>query len=267
MRIGHTFVSKAECSNAVRVSRPHRVQRSAVVSSSSGVDDLSIRVRNLTVSLGPARRQVLKGVNLSIRRGSLHMILGPNGCGKSTLLRVLGGLLDHEQGSVAVEGPVGFVFQNPDHQVSGTRAGPPACPVSHSSLLPQVIMPSVAADVAFGLGKLQLGEDEVGRCCLISTSGCRPAHAHLALQVRRRVEESLAAVGLGDLMDRPTHNLSGGQKQRVAIAGALAERPRVLLLDELTTFLDESDQTNVLRAIRQVVDADRAVTAVLVTHR
>lgn len=60
------------------------------------------------------------------------MLLGPNGCGKSTLLRVLGGLLNLDGGSVEADGPSGFVFQNPDHQV---------------------VMPTVAADVAFGLGR------------------------------------------------------------------------------------------------------------------
>lgn len=67
-----------------------------------------------------------------VQRGSLHMLLGPNGCGKSTLLRVLGGLLPLDGGSVEADGPSGFVFQNPDHQV---------------------VMPTVAADVAFGLGR------------------------------------------------------------------------------------------------------------------
>lgn len=67
-----------------------------------------------------------------MRRGSLHMLLGPNGCGKSTLLKVLGGLLVPDSGLIDADQPSGFVFQNPDHQV---------------------VMPTVAADVAFGLGR------------------------------------------------------------------------------------------------------------------
>jgi ABC-type multidrug transport system fused ATPase/permease subunit len=66
---------------------------------------------------------------------------------------------------------------------------------------------------------------------------------------------------------RQVSTLSGGQKQRVAIAGALVENPRVLLLDELTTFLDEADQAGVVRAVRNVVDSDSRVTAIWVTHR
>lgn len=94
----------------------------------------SINVRNLTLSLGPPgrERRILNGVDLKIRRGSLHMLLGPNGCGKSTLLKVLGGLIPSYEGTVDTDQPTGFVFQNPDHQV---------------------VMPTVAADVAFGLGR------------------------------------------------------------------------------------------------------------------
>lgn len=77
-------------------------------------------------------RQVLSGADLEVKQGTFHILLGPNGCGKSTLLRILGGLLQSDSGSHHVAGPVGFVFQNPDHQV---------------------VMPTVAADVAFGLGR------------------------------------------------------------------------------------------------------------------
>ncbi len=92
----------------------------------------AVSVSNLHVNLGSDKRPVLKGVNLRVRRGSLHMLLGPNGCGKSTLLKTLGGLVQPSSGSMRTDKPSGFVFQNPDHQV---------------------VMPTVAADVAFGLGR------------------------------------------------------------------------------------------------------------------
>ena len=104
---------------------------------------------------------------------------------------------------------------------------------------------AVGSDVAFGLGhRDDLSQDEV-----------------LA-----RVTGALEAVNLGggDMLQRQVSTLSGGQKQRVAIAGALVESPRVLLLDELTTFLDEADQAGVVRAVRRVVDSDDKVTAVWV---
>ena len=76
--------------------------------------------------------QVLRGANLSIPRGTLHILAGANGCGKSTVLRILGRLLQRQSGDVSIDGPLGIVLQNPDHQI---------------------VMPTVAADVAFGLGR------------------------------------------------------------------------------------------------------------------
>jgi hypothetical protein len=86
-------------------------------------------------------------------------------------------------------------------------------------------------------------------------------------EVQQRVEQALALVSMQDFMHRATHTLSGGQKQRVAIAGALAEDPRLLLLDELTTFLDVEDQFGVLEAVRRITHEKREVTAIWVTHR
>ena len=183
--------------------------------------------------------QILKGVDLAVPRGTLHMLLGANGCGKSTLLRALAGLLPTDAGAAHLDPPYAFVFQNPDHQV---------------------VLPTVASDVAFGLGRYDLTQEEVAAA----------------------VQHALERVGLGGYASRPTSSLSGGQKQRVAIAGALAENPRVLLLDELTTFLDGRDQKTVLRCVRDLVDAsssdssqaeaaglprDNLVTALWITHR
>ncbi|MCD7457418.1 hypothetical protein HAX54_035041 [Datura stramonium] len=146
--------------------------------------------------------------------------LGPNGCGKSTL-KILAGLLVCGWLGLYVERPRSFVYQNPDHQV---------------------VMPTVEADVAFGLGKLNLTPNEI----------------------RTRVARALDAVGMYEYL---IHTLSGGQKQRVATAGALAEACKVLLLDELTTFLDETDQIGVIKAMRNSVDTSKGITALWVTHR
>ncbi|THU60428.1 hypothetical protein C4D60_Mb07t12600 [Musa balbisiana] len=167
---------------------------------------------------------ILKNCSLHVPPGQLWMLLGPNGCGKSTLLKVLAGLLNPSDGTVNIKKPSSFVFQNPDHQV---------------------VMPTVEADVAFGLGKFNLTSDEV----------------------RSRVSEALEAVGMLHYSQRPIQTLSGGQKQRVAIAGALAEACKVLLLDELTTFLDEHDQIGVIKAVKNTVAASGEVAALWVTHR
>lgn len=105
-------------------------------------------------------------------------------------------------------------------------------------------MPTAGADVAFGLGRWGLSDAAVDAA----------------------VADALALVGLAAFASRPTHELSGGQKQRVAIAGALASSPAVLLLDELTTFLDAEDAAAVLKAVRAATRA-RGVAALWVTHR
>ncbi|XP_065852103.1 ABC transporter I family member 10 isoform X1 [Euphorbia lathyris] len=109
----------------------------------------------------------------------------------------------------------------------------------------QVVMPTVEGDVSFGLGKFNLTEDEV----------------------RKRVSKALDSVGMSTYTQRPVQTLSGGQKQRVAIAGALAEACKVLLLDELTTFLDQNDQIGVIKAVKNSVSGSGEMTALWVTHR
>ncbi|KAG6501369.1 hypothetical protein ZIOFF_041248 [Zingiber officinale] len=186
----------------------------------------AIEARNLYFSLSNKQRKlvpILKNCSIRVPPGQLWMLLGPNGCGKSTLLKVLAGFLRPDDGIVSVKKPNSFVFQNPDHQV---------------------VMPTVEADIAFGLGKFNLTSSEV----------------------RLRVSNALEAVGLQSYSQRPIQTLSGGQKQRVAIAGALAEASKVLLLDELTTFLDEHDQAGVVEAVKNSVSSPE-VAALWVTHR
>ncbi|XP_062096509.1 ABC transporter I family member 10 [Humulus lupulus] len=190
-------------------------------------ENLAIDGRNLSFSIATKQGQtvpILKDCSLRIPLGQFWMLLGPNGCGKSTLLKILAGLLSPTKGAVFVEMPKSYVFQNPDHQV---------------------VMPTVEADVAFGLGKFDLTCDEV----------------------KLRVSKALDAVGMLSYQQRSVQTLSGGQKQRVAIAGALAEACKVLLLDELTTFLDETDQLGVIKAVRNSLDSSEDVTALWVTHR
>ena len=172
-------------------------------------------------------REVLRGVDLAVPRGGVHALLGPNGSGKSTLLRVLAGLIPRAGGSLELGSRARLVLQNPDHQL---------------------FMPTVACDVGFGLGaQPRLDETEWAE----------------------RVGGALEAVGLGGegSMQANIAFLSGGQKQRVAMAGALVEGPQLLLLDELTTFLDRDNQRSVLESVRGMVQDNPEVTAIWVTHR
>lgn len=168
-------------------------------------------------------KQVLKSCSLQVPQGEFWMLLGTNGSGKSTLLRVIAGLLKPQSGEINLVQPVGFVFQNPDHQL---------------------VMPTVGADIAFGLVK-----------------------EHLTYtQVRQRVREALKAVNLSALERRPIYALSGGQKQRIAIAGAIARHCEVLLLDEPTALLDADTQLELVAQVQHLVKS-RGITALWVTHR
>lgn len=182
----------------------------------------AIQLQNL--SFGWSKDQpVLKNCSLQVPKGQFWMLLGTNGSGKSTLLRLLVGLLKAQSGQIDVAQPVGFVFQNPDHQL---------------------VMPTVGADVAFGLVEENLP----------------------ILEIHQRVNEALDAVNLIDLKRRPIYALSGGQKQRIAIAGAISRHCEVLLLDEPTALLDPESQGDLVAQVQKLVKK-RGITALWVTHR
>jgi energy-coupling factor transport system ATP-binding protein len=166
---------------------------------------------------------VLDGCSLQVPQGEFWMLLGTNGSGKSTLFKLLAGLLKPQTGDIHIQAPLGFVFQNPDHQL---------------------VMPTVGADVAFGLVEEKL----------------------TPTQVRQRVQEALDAVGLVHLQRRPIYALSGGQKQRVAIAGAIARHCQVLLLDEPTALLDPDSQLDLVTQVQRLIKS-RGLSALWVTHR
>ena len=188
----------------------------------SQMTEAAIVVRDLCFSW-PKGDRVLQNCCLEVPKGQFWMLLGTNGSGKSTLLRIFAGLLRPQSGEITIEGKLGFVFQNPDHQL---------------------VMPTVGADVAFGLVEEKLS----------------------IAQVRERVDEALAAVNLLDLQRRPIYALSGGQKQRIAIAGAIARHCEVLLLDEPTALLDPDSQLDLVASVQSLVK-NRGLTALWVTHR
>lgn len=184
--------------------------------------EYAIKVEQLNFSWH-SEAKVLNSCTLKVPKGEFWMLLGNNGCGKSTLLRLLAGLLKPDSGEIKLKPPLGFVFQNPDHQL---------------------VMPTVAADVAFGLVSQKLPLQEV----------------------QLRVREALDAVNLLELERRPIYALSGGQKQRIAIAGEIARHCEVLLLDEPTALLDPDSQIELVALVQKLVK-DRGLTALWVTHR
>ncbi|WP_157356865.1 ABC transporter ATP-binding protein [Agromyces sp. NDB4Y10] len=182
------------------------------------------------------RRPALDGLDLRIHPGERVLLLGPSGSGKSTLLHALAGVLggddEGEQwGELRVDG-------RPAPDARG-RAG-----LVLQDPDSQVILARVGDDVAFGCENLGVPRDEIWR----------------------RVAEALEAVGLELPLDHPTSRLSGGQKQRLALAGALAMRPGLLLLDEPTANLDPQGVAEVREAVGRVLDRTGA-TLVVVEHR
>ncbi|MCC4909321.1 ABC transporter ATP-binding protein [Microbacterium sp. cx-59] len=182
------------------------------------------------------RRWAVSSLDLTIEAGERVLLLGASGAGKSTLLQAMAGVLgDAEDGDGAGELLLDGV---PPLRARG-RAGlvlqdPDA----------QVVLARVGDDIAFGCENLGV-----------------PAH-----EIHARVREAADAVGLGVALDHPTAALSGGQKQRLALAGALAMRPGLLLLDEPTANLDPAGAVEVRDAV--VAGAAQAgTTLVVVEHR
>jgi energy-coupling factor transporter ATP-binding protein EcfA2 len=169
----------------------------------------------------------VRGLDLVIAPGERVLLLGASGAGKSTLLQGLAGVLGDENDG-ETEGELATVS-------SGLVLQDPDS---------QVVLARVGDDVAFGCENLGLPRDETWR----------------------RVGDALAAVGLDLPLDHPTSRLSGGQKQRLALAGVLAMRPDLLLLDEPTANLDPEGVAEVRDAVARVLDHDHR-TLVVVEHR
>lgn len=179
---------------------------------------------------------VLHGLDFEVREGRALALLGRNGSGKTTLMRLLSGGLRPRTGELAVEG----------RPVTYDRKGLTRLRTTVQLVVQdpddQLFAASVAQDVSFG--PLNLGLSDA--------------------QVRTRVDEALDALGIGALADRPTHLLSYGQRKRTAIAGAVAMRPRVLILDEPTAGLDPDGQERLLATLDELRRS--GTTVVMATH-
>ncbi len=170
--------------------------------------------------------------NLTIERGEFFSFLGPSGCGKTTILRAVSGFNEPSEGSIRINGA--------DMKGIGPNKRPTALIFQNLALFPLM---SVAENIAFGL----------------EVAGVKLADR------RKRADELLKLIALGDQGDKKVSELSGGQKQRVAIARALAVEPEVLLLDEPLSALDlklRQHMRTELRNIQQRV----GITFIYITH-
>ncbi|MHA7834721.1 MAG: ABC transporter ATP-binding protein [Algiphilus sp.] len=191
-----------------------------------------LELRDLSAAYGDT--PVLDAVSLTLPRGETGALLGPSGSGKTTLLRILAGFEAPTGGSVRCDGGV----LNDEHHHAPPETRDFAMVFQDLALLPHL---SAIDNVQFGLHRLK-----------------RP-------EARRRALEALDMVGLARFADRRPHALSGGQLQRVAVARALAARPRLLLLDEPFSSLDEELRLQLREELRALL-GQLGITALLVTH-
>ncbi len=185
---------------------------------------------------GQTSTVALEDVSLSIERGSFVVVLGHNGSGKSTLAKHMNAVLLPSGGTVYVEG-----MDTRDEALLleiRRRVG-----MVFQNPDNQIVANVVEEDVAFAPENLGVPSEEI----------------------RRRVDDALAAVGMAEFTRHAPHLLSGGQKQRVAIAGVIAMAPECIVLDEATAMLDPAGRREVLSAIR-ALNQERGITVVLITH-
>jgi len=186
---------------------------------------------------GYGSKTVIREIHLTLEAGQWLSLVGANGSGKSTLLRLLGRILQPQQGKVLLDGKL--IHQQPAHRVARTLA-----------FLPQ------QQTVPSGLTVRQL------------VSLGRTPHQpwwrwELDREDRERVEAALVQTQLEGFSERPVEHLSGGERQRAFLALALAQNPKVLLLDEPTTYLDLSYQLHLLELLKHLNHQGLAVITVL----
>ena len=177
----------------------------------------------------------VKDITFHVKRGEWLSIVGHNGSGKSTTVRLIDGLLEAESGEIVIDGQrltEGNVWSI-RRQIGMVFQNPDN----------QFVGATVEDDVAFGLENQGLSRQEM----------------------KKRVEEALTLVGMLDFKKREPARLSGGQKQRVAIAGVVALRPAILILDEATSMLDPEGRRELIETVKGI-RKDYDMTVISITH-
>lgn len=200
--------------------------------------DNIIEVKNVTYEYKEEDTSyaAVKNLSLNIERGSFTVILGHNGSGKSTLAKMLNGLYKPTSGEVFVDG---IDTKDEKTEIAVKRKVGMVFQNPDNQLIASI----VEEDVAFGPENL----------------GLAPA------EIRGRVDEALAAVGMSEFKTSAPHHLSGGQKQRIAIAGMIAMQPECLVLDEPTAMLDPKGRAEIINTLLKL-NREKNITVVLITH-
>ena len=200
------------------------------------MDENRIIAGNLSYAYPEANKNAVNNVSMRVKKGEFLAILGHNGSGKSTLAKLFNALFVPSSGNVWVCG----LDTRDDNLVFEIR--------QHAGMVfqnpdNQIVATVVEEDVAFGL----------------ENNGVPPK------EMRIRIDEALAAVNMTKFAQKAPHMLSGGQKQRVAIAGVLAMKPDVIILDESTAMLDPSGRREVMNTVHRLNDEEH-ISVVIITH-
>ncbi|HHY20990.1 MAG TPA: energy-coupling factor transporter ATPase [Bacilli bacterium] len=195
-----------------------------------------ITVKNLTYRYEDATKPAIQDLSLTVYKGEWLSILGANGSGKSTLAKLLNGLFLPSEGEVIVNGLL--TNNNDDLYRIRQQVG-----IVFQNPDNQIVATTVKEDIAFGLENLGISSSIM----------------------EERIIETAEKVGLRAFLDYEPHRLSGGQKQRLAIAGILAMKPAVIILDEATSMLDPEGKKEVLETVR-VLNREEEMTVISITH-
>lgn len=187
------------------------------------MQQIHLETKNLSFTY-PDGTEALKNVNIQIKKGEKIAIMGPNGAGKSTLFSHFNGLSEPTSGHVEIDGEK-IVFTREELLKVRQKVG-----IVFQDPNDQLFAPTVKEDVAFGPMNLGLDYDEVNA----------------------RIKEALEMVGMSGFEDKTPHHLSGGQQKRVAIAGIIAMRPEIMILDEPTAGLDPEGVDKVLNILNKL---------------
>lgn len=199
-------------------------------------NDIILETHSLCFSY-PDGTEALTDISIQIPRGKTIAILGGNGAGKSTLFLHLNGILKPKSGSIAFDtSPISY-------SKKGIYALRQNIGIVFQDPEHQLFSASVYQDVSFGVMNLGLSESES----------------------RARIEHAILHTGIDSIRHRPTHSLSYGQKKRVALAGILAMKPQILILDEPTAGLDPSGISEIMSLI-QSLQNDLGISIILSTH-
>lgn len=196
----------------------------------------AIVCENLKFTYPDAPSPAINGISFTVAKGEFLSVIGHNGSGKSTLARLLNGLLEADGGNINI---LGLDLKEGKNAVEVRK---------HVGIVfqnpdNQMVASIVEDDVAFGPENIGVEREEIGR----------------------RIDWALSAVGMESYRTASPARLSGGQKQRIAVAGVLAVKPEILILDESTAMLDPKGRREVVEVVRRL-NKEEGITVILITH-